>query len=40
MSAYVMPSQCTQCVVTVTHADYITHYAHETDCPNTRKRTR
>jgi hypothetical protein len=37
MSDYVMPSQCEQRVVTVTHAEYVTHYAHETDCTHARK---
>lgn len=34
---YIMPSQCDQCVVTVVHGDYVTHYAHETDCIHARK---
>jgi len=40
MSAYVMPSQCEQCAVTVTYADYVTEYAHEADCIHSRKDTK
>jgi hypothetical protein len=39
MSTHVMPSQCEQCVPLVTYSDYITHYAHETDCPNRKDPT-
>lgn len=37
MTEYVRPSACDQCVVTVIHGDYVTHYAHETDCMHSRK---
>lgn len=30
----ILPSRCESCIATVTHADFITEYAHESDCPN------
>jgi hypothetical protein len=37
MSTHIPPSQCEQCVPVETHGDYVTHYAHETECTNARK---
>lgn len=40
MKRYVRPSQCEQCVPVESYADNIIEYAHEPECPNTRKRRR
>jgi hypothetical protein len=34
ISAYVMPSQCQQCVPAESHGYDVIEYAHETTCPN------
>lgn len=40
ISAYVMPSQCEQCVPLETYGDNVIEYAHEGTCPNALQVTR